>query len=71
MNNKFNNWHRIWISGMIIITIVVVVSVIISVANPQSSFALFVSSHQLQSYNLCINVLPYMVSHIGNYQIYS
>ncbi|GFI55853.1 hypothetical protein IMSAG013_00904 [Clostridiales bacterium] len=44
MNNKFNNWHRIWISGMIIITIVVVVSVIISVANPQSSFALFVSN---------------------------
>lgn len=44
MGKKFNNWHRIWIAGMIIITIVVVVSVVISVINPQSSFALFVSN---------------------------
>ncbi len=63
MGKKFNNWHRIWIVGMIIITIVVVVSVIISVANPQSSFSLFVS-------NIINKGAPISYSHIASVLIY-
>lgn len=63
MSKKLNNWHRVWIAGMIIITIAITVSVIISVAYPQSSFASLVS-------NVLGKGAPINYSHITSVLIY-